>query len=279
MLTDALLWQPDSVTSRSARVASERPFYDQHADAYDLLIKDPVEPWVDAVDNELRGAGLTSASILDAGCGTGRHARGLIDRGHHVVLLDASRKLLALAHRRCPEAGARLDDICSPAISERFDAVVCRGVLNDLVTDDERDLALASFAHLLKPNGLLLLDIRETVASRLRADGESHTTEARLDDGRLLVFTARSTWQDDLIVVTEQYDLVGSRSDDDGPPQEYSFRMRPWQRDEIERRLAAAGFSDVEVRDGVGRRTPDRLFVVAVRTPGTATTSGQPTLH
>jgi len=95
------------VISRSARVSAERPFYDLYAAAYDALITGPVEPWVQAVDEHLVGAGREHAAILDAGCGTGRHARGLIDRGHRVTLMDASERLLAVARGRCPGAPAR----------------------------------------------------------------------------------------------------------------------------------------------------------------------------
>jgi hypothetical protein len=49
-----LLWHAAEVASPSAGVAAERPFYDRHADAYDALISDPVEPWVEAVDESLR---------------------------------------------------------------------------------------------------------------------------------------------------------------------------------------------------------------------------------
>ena len=57
---------------RSAEVARSRPFYAAHAEAYDLLITDPVEPWVSAVHDRLVADGSAPATILDAGCGTGR---------------------------------------------------------------------------------------------------------------------------------------------------------------------------------------------------------------
>ena len=39
--------------------------------------------------------------------------------------------------------------------------------------------------------------------------------------------------------------------------------MRPWTEDELVRRLTAAGFHDIEVGPGAGRKTPDRLLVIA----------------
>lgn len=244
-------------------MSTERPFYDRHADAYDALITDPVEPWVEAVHDRLRGAGLDAARVLDAGCGTGRHAQRLIAYGHHVALLDASTRLLEIARRRCPGARTWHTDICSPAVDAAFDAVMCRGVLNDLVLDEERDAAFGSFAALCDPGGLLFLDVRDAAASAPRADGRIRRSTASLPDGRTLVFTSRPVWAEGRIVVEERYELTGRGGL--SMAHEYTFEMRPWKRAELTGHLTASGFVNVEIRPGVGRRTDDRLFVVAER--------------
>jgi SAM-dependent methyltransferase len=245
-------------------VASERPFYDRHADAYDALVSDPVEPWVAVVDEALRAAGLSSAHVLDAGCGTGRHAAALIERGHGVTLLDASEALIRIARERCPDAPALVTDLCAPAVQGAFDAVVARGVLNDLLTDGERTDALETFARLTRPGGVLVLDVRETTMSRQRADGLWRTVEADLPDGSHVRFVSRPTWNDGRIVVEERHELTGGR---DSAPEvsEFLFEMRPWTRDEMQLRLSYAGYNRIEIRDGVGRRSPDRLLVTARR--------------
>ncbi len=157
------------MTSQSASTASERPFYDAHAEAYDHFIADPISPWTDAVEAALTAAGMTNATLLDAGCGTGRHAAAFSTLGHRVTLLDASAELLAIAVRRCPTSPAHHDDICDPTLTGPYDAITCRGVLNDLTTDKERDAALHAFARLLRPGGLLILDVREAGRSRAGA--------------------------------------------------------------------------------------------------------------
>jgi SAM-dependent methyltransferase len=228
------------------------------------LITDPVDPWVDAVDGELKGAGFSAATILDAGCGTGRHAEKLIEHGHTLTLMDASSALLRIASRRCPDAQIRLGDICAPDVTQEFDAVTCRGVLNDLTEVDERAAAMDSFAAQIRRGGLLLLDVRETAGSRRRADGRWRTTEGRLADGGRLRFMSRPTWRAGRIVVHERYEVMSS-ADDASTVHEYRFEMRPWSSEELSGRLSAAGFANVEIHPGVGRRTPDRLFVVAQR--------------
>ena len=234
------------VASPSAHVAAERPFYDRHADAYDALITDPVEPWVAAVEDALQGAGFKNAQVLDAGCGTGRHAAALIERGHDVTLLDASAALLRIARKRCPDAPALVSDLCAPALTGPFDAVVARGVLNDLVTDRERASALRAFAGLTRAGGVLVLDVRETALSRQRADGAWRTTHAELSDGSHLRFVSRPTWNDGRIVVEERYELDGGRHRG-SEVSEFLFEMRPWARDEVQRLLTSVGYGRIEM--------------------------------
>jgi SAM-dependent methyltransferase len=249
------------VASSSARAGSERPFYGLHADAYDLLITDPVEPWAGAVDGRLRRAGRSPASVLDAGCGTGRHAAALIARGHRVDVVDASPELLSLAAQRCPSARTFLADLCDMTIPSAYDAVTCRGVLNDMVTDQERAAAVRSLAGCLTPGGLLFLDVREEQASRQRADGTAHSRRVDLGDGGELTFTARTTWSRGTLRVEEHYDR--RRPGTPAQRSSYSFAMRPWTEAELRTVLHAGGLRNVEISAGVGRRTPDRLFVVA----------------
>lgn len=251
--------------SRSARVASERPFYGLHADAYDALISDPVEPWVRAVTQVMHQEGLCAPRVLDAGCGTGRHAAALIEAGCAVTLLDASATLLDVAVSRSPGAPAILGDLCSTVRVRTFDAIVCRGVLNDLIEDEERDRAMSSFAQATVPGGILALDVRDLEASRARADGGCRDTEVLLPNGHRLRYRSRPTWQAGLLRVEEQYELAdGNGTEQD--PRAYVFTMRPWTPDELRTRLQRAGYDQVSIQPGVGRRTPDRLFVTARRT-------------
>lgn len=257
-------WQAVVVNSRSARIASERPFYALHANAYDMLITDPVEPWTNAVHEDVTSSGRRHARILDAGCGTGRHASALIELGHEVTLLDASAELLAIARARCASADSFVGDICEFTVGDRFEVVTCRGVLNDLVTDEERDSALSAFAKALVPGGMVIIDVRAAGESKKRADGRTRRTEAGLPTGARLTFSSTPHWSSGLIDVAERYELVNRA----GEPSthEYMFQMRPWTREELQSRLQQAGFEKIEIRTGVGRMTSDRLLVIA-RTP------------
>jgi SAM-dependent methyltransferase len=232
-----------------------------HADAYDLLITDPVEPWVDAVHDRLLREHRPCASVLDAGCGTGRHAAAFVAKGHQVDVADASKELLSQAAQRCPTARALLIDLCAMELPPAYDAVTCRGVLNDMTTDDERESAIASLIACLKPGGMIFLDVREQRASRLRADGDTRRVVADLGDRGELTFFSRTSWHRGLMRVDERYELaVAGRVRQVAT---YDFTMRPWSRTELSSRLRRNGARQIEITAGVGRRTPDRLFVVA----------------
>ena len=244
----------------SAVVSQFRPFYSRFAEAYDLLVADPVEPWVDAVAGRVAQP-PARVELLDAGCGTGRHAAAFAARGYSVTLADASTDLLALACRRCPSSPARLVDLCTLASPPRYDVITCRGVLNDMVSDVERDAALRAMAEALRPGGQVFCDVREAKASASRADGTLTTKTVTLPDGGKLSFTSTSRWADGLLLVREEH-LFASEPDQ---PAVYQFTMRPWTRQEITERFTQAGLVQILTQPGIGRTTRDRLFVSARR--------------
>lgn len=230
-----------------------RPFYSEFGWAYDLLVDDPVEPWVDAVEQALRARGSAlPARILDAGCGTGRHAAALASRGHEMVLLEPAPALLAQARERVPGAQTLQATLAAaPGIEPPVDAVTSRGVLNDLVDDRDRAAAFVALAGAVRPGGVLVADVRDRDA-----------TAARYGDGRTLrreaggvTFTAEGRWDDVAGVVR-----VRERHESAAHVAEHQLVMRPWTPGELRERLEAAGWTDVEV----GRGRESRLLVVAI---------------
>lgn len=124
-------------------------------------------------------------------------------RGYRVELLDASLDLLGIASRRCPGAPTDPGDLCTLSLPRSFDAVICRGVLNDLVTDAERDGAPSSFAGVLCNAGVVILDVRDSESSRAKS-GIVQRKEFELLDGDRLVFTNTPVWSEGVIDIEEQ---------------------------------------------------------------------------
>src|SRR6185503_5230698 len=109
-------------------------------------------------------------SILDAGCGTGRHVLELARRGYLVHGIDLSPEMIAVARARLgetPSASVDVGDLLHlPA--RTYHAILCRGVLNDLTEDAPRRHAFDRFAGALEPNGVLILDVRDWDATASR---------------------------------------------------------------------------------------------------------------
>jgi SAM-dependent methyltransferase len=248
-----------------------RPFYGRFAWAYDLLSNRPIVEECAHIASIIADRGLPGdARVLDAGCGTGRYAVELARRGFRVTGLDAADDLLAVARCRAGAADVTflLADLMSPPPVPPHDAVVCRGVLNDVLDDGLRRDAFLGFARALRRGGLLMLDVREWTATVGRKSREPvlektvqtphgtlmYRSETRLEHGSRRLYIA------------EQHRLTAGA---ETTTADYDFVMRCWTRDELAGLLAATGFVEAEYRGSYDRAVPagatDRLVVVVTR--------------
>ena len=100
------------------------------------------------------------STVLDAGCGRGRHTTRLVERGHRVVGVDASRKLLEIAHRQLASAGFGLGDVCRlPFHDETFTAAIVVAVIHHLASERDRIQALREVARVLRPGSSALVTV------------------------------------------------------------------------------------------------------------------------
>jgi ubiquinone/menaquinone biosynthesis C-methylase UbiE len=101
------------------------------------------------------GRAAPGAEALDAACGTGRHARHLVQQGYGVVGTDLTPEMLDKARANVPEAEfleADLRDL--PLESERFDLVTCGLAVAHL---PELGTSVAEVARVLRPGGHAVL--------------------------------------------------------------------------------------------------------------------------
>jgi 2-polyprenyl-3-methyl-5-hydroxy-6-metoxy-1,4-benzoquinol methylase len=158
---------------------SSRPFYGEYAWAFDLLIDRPVGQECAAITAWFSERGvLPGATLLDAGCGTGRYAGELARRGYAVEGVDRSSELIGTARQSVRGHGnsvsSRVGNLLALPMA-RYDGILCRGVLNDFVNDDARQSVFAAFAGALRRPGVLILDVREWEATR---DRKHHGTRS-----------------------------------------------------------------------------------------------------
>jgi SAM-dependent methyltransferase len=248
-----------------------RPFYGSFAWAYDLLSDRPIATECAQIASILADRGLPSgARLLDAGCGTGRYAVELARRGYRVTGLDAAADLIVVARQRAGVAGVAFitADLTALPPAPQYDAILCRGVLNDLVDDQARRNAFQAFARALVGGGVLVLDVREWEATARRKTREPvHERIVQTVHGTL---TFRSETRLDhatrRLLITERHVLTSPGRTTSA---DYDFVMRCWTRHELDALVAAAGFAAVEYQASFDRAAPvgstDRLVVVASR--------------
>jgi SAM-dependent methyltransferase len=247
-----------------------RPFYAEYAWAFDLLIDRPVKKECGVIAAWLVGRGiLPGAEMLDAGCGTGRYSRELARRGYIVHGVDLSPELIEVAKGTVgdPTGGASFavaDILALP--TARYAAILCRGVLNDIIDDDRRDAVFAAFAGALRPNGALILDVREWGASAERKIREPLFRKRVSTDRGELTFTSVTELDAEhrLLLISERHELVGRG---DARVSDYEFVMRCWEREELGVFFARHGFGNIEYfgayDHGVELGATDRIVAVA----------------
>jgi SAM-dependent methyltransferase len=135
---------------------------------YDLLYHDKdYESEARYVEDVIARVGGTVGPLLELGCGTGRHARLLADRGFQVTGVEMSEQMLAQArHRemRMPNASgggfsAHLGDVRSFRTAQRFATVISLfHVVSYLTSTDDLYRFLETASHHLRDGGHLIFD-------------------------------------------------------------------------------------------------------------------------
>ncbi len=148
-------------------------FFNEHAPVYDenCFTKNTIAE----VDFLVDVLGLRPGmSILDIGCGTGRHSIELAARGYRMTGLDLSTGMLDQARRKAEAAGVLVEWIQADATDfsfmERFDRVIClcEGSFGLIESQDDpirHPLAiLQNAAQALKPGGSCLFTVLNGIA-------------------------------------------------------------------------------------------------------------------
>jgi len=143
-------------------VLDARSGYARWAETYDQ----PGNPLI-SVEQALVWAifdGLAPGDALDAACGTGRHARRLVELGHRVVGVDGSPEMLAKAKSDVPGADFREGDLTSlPVDAASFDVAVCALALEHVA---DLDTAMSELARVVRPGGRIVLsDLHPTAVA------------------------------------------------------------------------------------------------------------------
>ena len=129
--------------------------------AYDRRFEELAAAGMDMHGEAALVASLVSetASVLDAGCGTGRVAIELHRRGHAVVGVDVDVSMLEAARAKAPDLEWVHGDLADPGLeldADGFDIVVMAGNVLIFVPPGTEGRVLQNAARWLRSGGLLV---------------------------------------------------------------------------------------------------------------------------
>lgn len=125
--------------------------------------------------------GYAPASVLDAGCGTGRIGRELARRGVEVVGVDLDPDMLATARRRAPALRWIEADLASIDLGRTFDLILAAGNVMILLTPGSEEAVLMNLARHLGPGGRLVAGFQLTTGARTVAVYDALAARAGLE--------------------------------------------------------------------------------------------------
>ena len=182
--------------------------------------------------------------IIDIGCGHGKHALALAERGSEVIGLDFAVTLLHRARQLAAERRTRVrlvrgDMRRLPFRSGCADAAIVMDAFGFFDTEEEHHAVLREAARVVRTGGRLALKV---VNGGLVLD-DFRETEREERDG--VVVLVSNTLAFDPPRMTQRISVSGSRGQG-----EYERRQRLYRVDELRAALEQAGFSVVGVFAG-----------------------------
>jgi len=189
--------------------------------------------------------GCGGLSVLDIGCGHGRHMRVLSEAGANAFGIDLSPELLAEARRR--GSGGRIvraDMRALPFQDRMFDlALSIFTTFGYFETDEEHARVLLETRRVLKPGGRLVIDTINS--ARLRS---TLVSESRRDVDALTVLETR--WIDETRRRINKRVDVADRNRPEMPRECWTESVRLWAPDELRDLVTQAGFDVVRMAGG-----------------------------
>lgn len=169
--------------------------YHRLAPAYEILASaERIRTEVDSLETHLRAIGATR--LLDAGCAVGLHSQELARRGFQVTGIDLSEEMIREGRQRALALGVdvRFDVMDLEGVGAlgagRFDAVLCLGnTMAYAHTATRRRAALRAFSRVLRPGGILVLQLRDL--SSIRRTGHIFPTRSLRRDGEEWILLRR----------------------------------------------------------------------------------------
>ncbi len=206
------------------------------------------------VDRILSWCATPPESVLDLGCGFGRHSIEFARRGHTVTGVDPSAVLLNEARRRSHDEDLAIELIESGGETfvrnDEFDLGVCLfttlGQLSAVDADPQIASVLSNLRTSLRSGGTLVVEVPErdrAVANLIKNEQLGPTSVTRSFDAASGVLSERFE------TLTGNYDLA----------------YQVLSKDELVTALKVAGFTDVAIYDEAVNPPPNTFMTMVAR--------------
>lgn len=122
----------------------ERKYYEAYDDRYCQVHQEKLRWFSDTpshiVGDVMKAYGI-DGKLLEIGCGEGRDAHVLLERGYDLLATDVSREAIAFCRSRWEEYAEnfRVLDAVNGELNEKFDFIYAVAVLHMLVQDEDRN--------------------------------------------------------------------------------------------------------------------------------------------
>ncbi len=250
---------------------SNRPFYTKFAWAYDKIIERDTKKDCEFIKRSLLKNNISLNSyILDAGCGTGNYSIELAHHGFKTVGVDLSEQQIEVAKSKLTNENSQIEfstgNLFDLDYKNSFDSIICRGVLNDFIENNLRQEIFYKFKSYLKPDGLLIFDVRDWENSKkAKSTNPIFEKVIQLEDGELH-FKSETTLNPNKkqLHIKETHKIINNRKTE---KVEHDLIMRCWTKDELMNCLTNAGFSEIKLYGDYDFNVPlgktEKIIVIA----------------
>ena len=127
-----------------------------------------------------------SAQILEIGCGEGRDAKVVLDRGYSLLATDISEEAISFCKKAMPEyeKSFQVLDCIAGSCKSKFDMIYSVAVIHMLVEDEDRNAFYRFIFNHLKEDGIALIcsmgdgkmEMKSDISTAFRLQERNHVS-------------------------------------------------------------------------------------------------------
>ncbi len=147
--------------------------------------------------------------ILEIGCGEGRDAKSLLDKGYHLLATDISSEAIAYCQKQLPQYADHFQvlDCLSDKPDTTFDFIYAVAVVHMLVLDEDRNGFYRFIHECLNPDGIALIctmgdgqfEIQSDITQAFTLQERNHETGKMMVAGTSCRMVSFETLENELV--------------------------------------------------------------------------------